>query len=26
VALIMALGLASGENHGTTDEPTLMVL
>jgi phage terminase large subunit-like protein len=26
VALIMALGLASGENHGTSDEPTLMVL
>lgn len=26
VALIMALGISSSENHGTTDEPTLMVL
>lgn len=26
VCLIMALGIASGETHGPTDEPTLMVL
>ena len=26
VSLIMALGISSSENHGNTDEPTLMVL
>ena len=26
VSLIMALGISSSENHGTLDEPTLMVL